>query len=242
MHEPRIPLSEMARRLDRLAPLSASDRAAMLALPYSLRSVPAATHLVRDGERPQACCVLIAGFACRYKLTGEGERQILAIHMRGEFVDLQNMFLGRADHSVQTLTDAEMAVIPNTAIRELALSRPTIAQALWTDTLVDASIFREWMVNVGRRDSRGRVAHILCELALRLEQAELGRNDRFELPMTQEQLADAVGLTSVHVNRVLKQLGAEGLISRDRRTIRIDDWRGLRAAGDFNDRYLHPAK
>jgi CRP-like cAMP-binding protein len=105
--------------------------------------------------------------------------------------------------------------------------------------LIDASIFREWVVNVGRRDSRARVAHLLCEFSLRLEAAGLARNHRYELPMTQEQLADAVGLTAVHVNRVLKQLGEDGLITRDRRTITIEDWQRLRDVGDFNERYLH---
>jgi CRP-like cAMP-binding protein len=110
---------------------------------------------------------------------------------------------------------------------------------LWIDTLIDASIFREWVVNVGRRNSRARVAHLLCEFSLRMEAAGLASNHHYELPMTQEQLADAVGLTSVHVNRVLKQLGEEGLISRDRRSIVIEDWKRLRETGDFNERYLH---
>ena len=111
--------------------------------------------------------------------------------------------------------------------------------ALWVDTLVDGSIFREWVVNVGRRDARARVAHILCEFSLRLEAAGLAKGHRYELPMTQEQLADAVGLTSVHVNRVLKRLGEDGLIRRDRRTIVIEDWKRMRDVGDFNERYLH---
>jgi CRP-like cAMP-binding protein len=124
-------------------------------------------------------------------------------------------------------------------VRDLAEAFPNVGRAFWTDTLIDSSIFREWVVNVGRRDSRARVAHLLCELSLRMQAAGLADGHRYQLPMTQEQLADAVGLTSVHVNRVLKQLAEEGLISRDRRTIVIEDWRRMRRAGDFNDRYLH---
>ena len=146
--------------------------------------------------------------------------------------------LARADHSVQTLTQVEVAVLPQQALRDLAFSRPAIARALWIDTLVDASIFREWVVNVGRRDSRARVAHLLCEFSLRLERAGLAHNHCYDLPMTQEQLADAVGLTSVHVNRVLRQLAEEQLIVRERRSVRIRDWQQMRAAGDFNERYL----
>ena len=230
---------KMVRRLERRSPLGQSDREALIALPHTLRKLPAGAHIVRDGDSPEYCTLLLSGFAYRYKLTGEGGRQIISLHVAGEFLDLQNSFLGVADHSVQMLTEGEAAFVPPAAIEELALNRPAIARALWIDSLIDASIFREWVVNVGRRDSRARVAHILCEFSIRLEAAGLAQNHRYELPMTQEQLADAVGLTSVHVNRVLKQLGEEGLISRDRRSIVIEDWKRMREAGDFNERYLH---
>lgn len=212
---------------------------ALLALPHQVRALPAGAHLVRDGERPDHVSILLSGFAHRYKLTGDGARQILSLHVPGEMVDLHNILLGAADHSAQTLTEADVAFVPRQAMAELALSRPGVARALWVDTLADAAIMREWVVNVGRRDSRARVAHLLCELSLRLETAGLAEGRRYALPMTQEQLADAVGLTSVHVNRVLKQLGEEGLIRRDRRMLAIEDWRGLCEAGDFNERYLH---
>ena len=242
MHDRINPLPTMVGRLERRAPLDPASREALLSLPYSLRSFTPSAHLVRDGDVPDYCSLLISGFAYRYKLTGEGARQIISLHIPGEFVDLHNSLLDCADHSVQTLTEVEAALIPRGALRELALSNPAVARALWLDTLADASIVREWVVNVGRRDSRARVAHVLCELALRLETAGLADRHRFELPMTQEQLADAVGLTSVHVNRVLKQLGEEGLILRDRRTVAIQDWARLRETGDFNDRYLHRAR
>jgi CRP-like cAMP-binding protein len=230
---------KMVRRLERRSPLSAADRETLLGLPHTVRKLPANAHVVRDGDAPDYCALLLSGFAYRYKLTGEGGRQIISLHCAGEFLDLQNSFLGVADHSVQMLTEGELALIPPPTLEELALTRPAIARALWIDTLIDAAIFREWVVNVGRRDSRARVAHLLCEFSLRLEAAGLAKNHEYELPMTQEQLADAVGLTSVHVNRVLKQLGEEGLIRRDRRAIAIADWDRMRAAGDFNARYLH---
>ncbi|MDB5694366.1 MAG: Crp/Fnr family transcriptional regulator [Alphaproteobacteria bacterium] len=229
----------LIRRLERRTRLADADRRALEALPHSIRSFPAGAHIVRDGDRPESCCLLLTGFACRYKITGDGARQILSFHMAGEFIDLQNSLLGIADHSVQVFTETEAAVVPRHALRDLSLGRPAIGEALWIDTLIDASIFREWVVNVGRRDSRARVAHLLCELSLRMQAADLADGHRYELPMTQEQLADAVGLTPVHVNRVLKQLAEEGLISRDRRTITILDWGRIREAGDFNERYLH---
>jgi CRP-like cAMP-binding protein len=229
----------LLRRLDRRSPLAVADRQALLSIPHSIRKLGAGGHVVRDGDKPEYCSLLLSGFAYRYKLTGEGGRQIISLHVPAEFLDLQHMFLGVADTSVQTLTEAEVALIPMAALEELSLAIPAIGRALWIDTLIDASIFREWVVNVGRRDSRARVAHILCEFSLRLEAAGLASGHRYELPMTQEQLADAVGLTSVHVNRVLRQLGEEGLISRDRRTVTIENWNGLKQAGDFNERYLH---
>lgn len=245
MHAPhlnpgqRAKLEPMARKIEGRVKLDSPDRDALLALPHIVRRVAAGSHIVRDGDRPDYCTILLSGFAFRHKITGEGGRQIIAVHMPGDFLDLQNSLLAVADHNVQALTAAEVAYIPRDAIRELAYERPAIAVGLWVDTLVDASIFREWVVNVGRRDARTRVAHMLCEFSTRLEAAGLARDRRYELPMTQEQLADAVGLTSVHVNRVLRQLGEDGLIERQRRVIVIVDWARMRDVGDFNDRYLH---
>ena len=229
----------MVRRLERRTPLTPADRKTLLTLPHTVRRLPSNGHIVRDGDKPEHCALLLSGFAFRYKLTGEGARQIISLHIASEFLDLQNSFIGVADTSVQTLTECDVALISVGAIQDLALNNPAIGRAFWMDTLIDSSIFREWVVNVGRRDSRARVAHILCEFSLRLEAAGMAENHRYELPMTQEQLADAVGLTSVHVNRVLRQLQEEGLIDRNRRAITITDWPRLRNAGDFNERYLH---
>jgi CRP-like cAMP-binding protein len=160
--------------------------------------------------------------------------------MKGEVVDLQNSMLKVADHSVQMLTAGRVAMIPRDEIIRLTLERPTIAHAMWIDTLVDASIFREWVANVGRRDARTRVAHLLCEFSLRLRVAGLGEETHYELPMTQEQLADATGLTPVHINRTLRGLEKEGLIDRvSPRSIHIGDWRKLAEVGDFDSNYLH---
>ena len=232
-------MAPAVRRLAGLSPLDERDRSILLALPYTRREMPPGAHLVREGDEPEHCCLLIGGFAYRHKITGDGARQIISIHLASDFVDLQNLFLDVSDHSVQALTDADVAFVPRAAIREAVRSSPAINRAMWIETLIDASIFREWVVNVGRRDSRTRIAHLLCEFSLRLEAAGLSSQHRYELPMTQEQLADAVGLTSVHVNRVLKQLEREGLIERDRRSIRIGNWQRMRHAGDFNARYLH---
>jgi len=234
-----LTLQRIVRRLETRVRLDEEDRAAIHALPVQQRTMDPATYMVREGETVENCVLLLSGFAYRHKVTGDGQRQIMAIHMPGEFLDLQNSLLGLADHNVQALTRCEVAIVPIAALRKLSEDRPRVGQAMWIDTLVDAAIFREWIVNVGRRDSISRLSHLLCEIALRLEEAGLAKDRRYELPMTQEQLADCTGLTPVHVNRVLKELGRQGLIARDKRSVQILEWDRLQHIGDFNTRYLH---
>ena len=233
-------LQPMINRLAYHHTLSADDRAALLALPHTLKKFERNHYVVREYERATHSCVLLRGYAVRTKLVVGGGRQICSVHMKGEIVDLQNSLLGKADHSVQMLTVGEVAMIPRDAIEQIAFDRPDVGKAMWIDTLVDASIFREWIANVGRRDARTRIAHLMCELALRLKVAGLGQQTNYEVPLTQEQLADATGLTPVHVNRTIKGLEAEGLIDRAHpRSITIGDWKKLAEAGDFDSNYLH---
>jgi CRP-like cAMP-binding protein len=236
---PQHVLAPMVRKLSLRQELSVADRAAVRALPFSRRKIDAGQYLAWDGDKPQHTCLLLSGFAFRHKSAGNGGRQILSFHMRGDLVDLQNSLLGTADHNVQMLTPGEAALIPVEAIRDLAFRHPDVGMAMWYETLVEASIFREWVLNIGRRDARTRIAHMLCEFALLLERAELGRHNAYELPITQEQLADAVALTSVHVNRTLMKLEDDRLITRTKRVISILDWPKLAAAADFEPRYLH---
>src|ERR671917_24384 len=229
-------LEPMARKLEYRAKLDPDDRAALLALPHRVKTLENHHFIVRQGDRAEYSCIMLAGFSVRHKIVGSGFRQILAIHMKGEMVDLQNSLLGTADHSVQMLTSGKIAMIPREEIVRIAFERPAIGKAMWLDTLVDGSIFREWIANIGRRDARIRVAHLLCEFGLRLEHAGLAHDTAYTLPMTQEQLADATGLTPVHVNRTIKALEAEGLISRNKRNISFPDWERMRDVGDFNQR------
>jgi CRP-like cAMP-binding protein len=232
-------LEPMLRKLQLWMELGEDERHAVLSLPYKLRDFAAQQYIVRDGERPVYSCLLLSGFAYRHKLTGDGDRQIMSIHMRGDVVDLQNSLLRRSDHNVQALTKIEVALIPVEAVQEVAFRYPPVGKAMWYETLVDASIFREWTLNVGRRQARSRMAHLLCEFALRLDVAGLGEQCNYELPMTQDQLADALGLTPVHVNRTLMALEAEGLIERKQRSVKITSWDNLVAVGDFDSNYLH---
>jgi CRP-like cAMP-binding protein len=233
------PLQLLVRKLEVHYPLSADDRMAVLSLPHTLRRLEAQSYTMREGDRAERCAVLLSGYAFRHKLTGEGARQIMSIHIPGDALDFQNLFLGETDHNVQMLTRGQVAEIPSHALEELALTNRDVGRAILVSTLVEASIFREWVLNIGRRDARSRVAHLLCEFAYRLTAYGLMPSGTYELPMTQEQLADATGLTAVHVNRVLQALQREGLIDRDRRMVRFPSWERMRDVADFNPRYLH---
>ena len=233
-------LEPLVQKLAYWQKFDAADRQALLALPHTIKRVEQHHYIIRERDKATHSCVLLSGFAVRHKIVGGGYRQICAIHMKGELVDLQNSVLGTADHSVQMLTAGQIAMIPREEMVRLAFERPAIGRAMWFDTLVDGSIFREWIANVGRRDARTRVAHLLREFALRLKVAGLGGETGYQLPMTQEQLGDATGLTSVHINRTIKQLEAEGLIDRvSPRSIAIGDWKKLADVGDFDSHYLH---
>jgi CRP-like cAMP-binding protein len=230
----------MVRKLAYWGELDSADEQAILDLPHRARRIERNGFIAREREKTTHSCLLVSGFAIRHKIVADGARQIVAIHMKGDMVDLQNSFLGVADHSVQVLTDAEVALIPREAIKALAFERPRVGMAMWFDTLVDASVFREWIANVGRRDAHTRIAHLLCEFSLRLKVAGLGESTDYELPMTQEHIADCTGLTPVHVNRMLRLLDKENLITRrTSRSVTIGDWNRLADAGDFDSNYLH---
>jgi CRP-like cAMP-binding protein len=233
-------LEPMVRKLEYWYKFDDDDRAAVLGLPHNVRTLEQNHYIVREFDRASHSSLLLSGYAMRHKIVAGGARQIVALHMKGDIVDLQNSLLGTADHSVQMLTAGKVAMIPREAITRTAFERPNVGKAMWIDTLVDASVFREWIANVGRRDARTRVAHILCEFSLRLKIAGMGEQNGYEMPMTQEQLGDATGLTSVHINRTLKSLEADQLITRTTpRSIVVGDWRKLAEAGDFNSAYLH---
>ena len=232
-------LNPMIEKLGGWIRLDQADRAALAALPHNRKRFSPHGYIVHDGDRPTQSCLLLSGFAYRQKTTGDGGRQILAVQLPGDLVDLQNSLLRVADHSVQALSHVEVAFIPREAIVQLAFDRPNVGMAMWYDTLVDGSIAREWTTNIGQRDARQRLAHLLCEFALRLEAAGLGNRTDYKLPLTQEQLADATGLTAVHVNRCVRWLDGEAIVDRAHRAIRIVDWQRLAQIGDFDSAYLH---
>lgn len=235
----KLNLALALRKLEQRAALSQNDHDAFHNLPFLIKTLNPNSYIIREQDLTEKCCILLSGFAFRSKIVGNGGRQILSVNIPGDILDLQHTFLGVADHSIQTLTTCDVAYVKAESVRDLAFTFPAIGRAMWLETLVEGSIFREWIANIGRRGARARVAHLLCEIAVRLRSAGFMTGNRYELPMTQEQIGDATGLTTVHVNRTLRGLSAEGLITRDKRAVQIEDWKALSAAGDFNAAYLH---
>lgn len=233
------PMTLIGDRLATRFPISDAALDAIAAVPHETKVFEPSSYLLRNGERPAHATFVLSGHIYRQKIAAGGARQIVAVHMAGDFVDLQHLMLAHADHNIQALTRATVAQIASDALVELAFAHPDIGRALWTESLIEAAIFREWVVNIGRRDARARTAHLLCELAVRQEAAGLGDRSSLDLPMSQEQLGDALGLTSVHVNRTLRKLERDELIERSKRSVTVRDWSGLKRTGDFHPRYLH---
>lgn len=229
----------LLRKLQLRTSLEADDVEALERLPVMMKEVAAHSAIVREGERPIQCCLVIDGFLCRSKTTDAGKRQILSIHIPGEIPDLQSLHLDVMDHDLTPLSRSVVGFISHEALRALTRERPLIAEALWRETLIDAAVFREWIVNVGRRSAVVRLAHLLAEIGSRLQNTGLAAGDRFELPMTQLDIADALGLTPVHVNRVVQELRHDGLLELRKHSVFLPDLPRLKELGDFDDLYLH---
>jgi CRP-like cAMP-binding protein len=229
----------MIRKMESIFRLSEDERAALGAVPMQVQIIRENQDLVREGDRPSRCCALLEGYGCTYKLTGDGKRQIMGFYIPGDIPDLQSLHLRALDTSIGTLTACRVGFIPHEILRDLCRSHPRIADALWRETLVDASIFREWMTSIGRREALNRIAHLFCEWVVRLKAIDLVREDACTFPMTQNEMGDALGISTVHVNRILQDLRGAGLISLKGSTLTVLDWAQLQRVGDFNAGYLH---
>jgi CRP-like cAMP-binding protein len=237
-HLTETAIDHALRRWGQRTGLAEADLAALRALPFARRTLERDALILREGEEPAWCSLILEGCAFRQKVVRNGARQIISFHFPGEFIDLQSCLLAVNDHGVQALGSCTLAAVPRTALLALIAQRPTLARAAWFDTLLEGAMFREWVVNIGRRNARARIAHLLCELAIRLDsKAENGR--AYYLPLTQEHIADATGLTSVHTNRTIQGLRREGLISLASGRLVVHDWNALRSIGDFSELYLY---
>ena len=231
--------SALVRKLSTVADLSAHERTLLNDLCKDVRRIPRRTDIAAEGDRPEHVHLIISGWAARYKILPDGTRQIMDFLIPGDFCDLHVTLLEQMDHGIAALTTCRVAHIPGEAIDQLTSDNSLIARALWWSTLVDEGILREWIVNIGRRDAFERVAHLLCEMHARMKLVGLVDDGRLELPLTQEELGDATGLTAVHINRTLQRLRSEDLIKLGSGMLTILDVSGLQEVAGFKPNYLH---
>jgi CRP-like cAMP-binding protein len=232
-------LDRLVLRLDAIGRLSEEERQAVRNLPVTIREFRPDEDIVREGDRPWQSCLLLEGFLQRYKTLPDGTRQIMSFHVPGDIPDLESLHLQVMDHSLATLTPSKVALISHDPLREVSRKYPHVADLFWRSTLIDAAIFREWIVNVGSRDAPSRIAHVICELYLRLKVVGLTQGMSFEAPITQSEIGEATGLSTVHVNRSVQKLRGDGLITLNKSQCTIDDWDGLCKVAAFDPTYLH---
>ncbi len=232
-------LATFLRKLEVRDVLSEPEKQALLACASELVEFPAGSDLVREGDRPPTSLLVIEGWTSRYRDSLDGGRQITAIHVPGDFVDLHSLLIKEMDHSVGALSACRVIKFPHPGLVALTQTHPHLTRMLWLMTLIDASIHREWLV-AAARPAPEQIAHLICELYVRLGVGGLiGPDDTFTLPLTQMEMGEALGLSAVHVNRSLQQLRSEGLFSWQNQTVRILDWDGLQRRASFDARYLH---
>ena len=228
----------LIRKLEQFGKMSGNERQILENVHLDVQQVDADQDLARSGQILPHCLLLLTGMVCRYRTMQDGQRQIMSFHFPGDILDLSGLLLNTLDHSLGTLTPVEVAPIAHATLRGWIEHHPGLGRRLWQDTLVDAAVFREWVVNVSRRPAYARTAHLLCEIVTRMRAAGLAR-DRPSLPVTADDLADATGLSVVHVNRVLQELRARKLVESRGKALAVLDWDGLKQAGGFDPDYLH---
>jgi CRP-like cAMP-binding protein len=231
--------SPVASKLEAFTRLSADDRAALAQVSRNVRFVEPRRDLMSEGDKPRFVHLVLDGWGCRYKSLPDGKRQIVALFVPGDFCDVNVYILRHMDHSIGAITRLKVAMITPDEMNALTAGRPRITQALWWHELVTTAIQREWTVNLGQRSAYERLGHLLVELYLRLKTVGRAQDGRCDFPLTQNDLADATGLTAVHVNRTLQELRRDGLIELERKQLRILDLERLKDVSMFNPNYLH---
>ena len=232
--------SPFVMKLEQFRRISDEDRRLLNELTSKRQQLFGAREdIVREGEHSPDIHVVISGLACRYKILQDGGRQIMAFLVAGDPCDAEIFILKEMDHSICTLTPSVIASIPGDTMKDLLLNRPGIALAFWWNTLQDEGVLRERIIDEGRRDAYSRIAFLIYEILLRLRAVGVMDDESFEFPITQTDLADATGLTPVHVNRMLQRLREEGLITAEGKRWTVLDPAGLRKAAQFEANYLH---
>jgi len=232
-------INAFAKRLRGRGHLDDDDVAMLVTACHNVRTVSAGHHLIMEGDRPDPVFVILDGWACQYKILPDGSRQIIAFMLPGDFCDIHIAVLEELDYSIVTLTPARVAFLPQSQMEALVESKPATTRAFWWAQLVDQGILRTWIVSMGRRNSDQRIAHLMCELYLRMRNIGLATNDQCAMPLTQNVLADALGLTPVHVNRVLRKLRMAKVMELQSGSLTILDPTQLARIAGFDESYLH---
>ncbi|KQP26604.1 helix-turn-helix domain-containing protein [Methylobacterium sp. Leaf100] len=229
----------LVRKLEGFVALSEADRAILERISAAPRIVGPRTDLIREGDTPRGVFLIMDGMACRYKQRRDGARQILAYLLPGDFCDLDAALLSAMDHTISTLSGCRVVHIAPDLIAELMRNHPQLARAMRMTTLVDEATLREWLLNVGRRSALERLAHLFCELYLRMKVVGFVHDESYGLPITQSELADTAGITIVHANRSLQELRRRGLIEMRGRSLKILNFDRLKQLAEFQSAYLH---
>jgi CRP-like cAMP-binding protein len=225
--------------IEKHGPLTEDEKAVLRDISDDVVTFAAKTDLVRPGDECAYSTLLLDGVAARYSTFADGQRQISALHVTGDFVDLHSFLLKKMDDGVMALSPCRAARVAHKDLLEISGRYPYLTRAFWLMTLIDGAISRHLTAAIGRRSARQRVAHILCEMHCRLGNMGLVRNGGFDFPATQEELGDMLGLSTVHVNRTLQELRSDGLIATSGRHIEIHDWDRLAEEAEFDATYLH---
>lgn len=231
--------NRFVQKMSGMADLTAADVAALQVVTAQPRRYAARKDLIREGDEPGPMFIVLEGWICRYKILPNGSRQIMAFLMPGDACDLHIRLLAEMDHSIQAITPASVATVTRTEMQTMMHEHPNIAKAMYTAQLVDEGVMRAWIVSMGRRSSIERVAHLICELYLRARTIGLTHDGDFALPLSQLVLADALGMTAVHINRVLKELRLSGAMALGRGKVSILNAGKLAEVAGFDENYLH---
>ncbi len=235
----KLILKPLLQKVEGILTLSNDEIEALNALPARVGEYAKGEVLINEGERPTQSFIILSGVTCMYKHASEGGRQILIFHFPGDFPDLQSLHLNVLDMTVAAVARAKVAFVHHRDIRTLYARYPRVGEALWRVSLVDAAILRERMLNLGQRKAYARIAHFLCEMVIRMKLSAMGEGNTYPLPFTQQEIGDALGLTNIHVNRIVQGLREDKMIDVTRGKLVVLNWKRLQNAADFDTTYLH---
>jgi CRP-like cAMP-binding protein len=233
-----MPHQKLIARLQAVGGLSERDKVRLTRIPYRVKSLADGEYAVREGDKPSSCIVVIDGFLARQRVVND-RNQISSFYMAGDMPDLPTLHLPIADCDLCSIGNSTIAAVPHSSLREIMTESLGLTHAFWRETLIQAAIYREWVENLGARQALGRLAHLLCELTTRMEFVGLADNGSFRIPLTQQDVADACGLSIVHVNRTIQELRGLGLIEWENQTVTLLRPQELQAVAEFSPEYLH---